>query len=398
MKRIKKTIIFLFLFMLLISLPLKKIYADATCADVQESVNELYNIEGNIEQLNCDNANDSQIIKECNNLKSMRSVELEKIFQYYDDKVCTKIDLTSIITKYGDQCSNKFSSDIKEISDKVMRLFFISAPFILLIFGSLDFFKIITVSNPDEIKKNRTNFIKRIIAFLLLYITPYLVRTVFNLTPYSFDKIVYICAETIDVEPKITTNATTSGIYGGYNYSTGTGQAIADAAYEIRDYAVSHGYSWNVSDAYLLPADKVATDEQKTSGMCCATLIRSALYRAGIYTVEETEKLGLNTESAGGAGEALNRAGWEVIWDPDELMPGDVLIYYTKNAGECHTTYIDGKYYYICHIDIYYGEDEKGNKQRISTGNFEDKSIIFSFSSGYGSSMGFLCGLRYPGK
>lgn len=224
MKRIKK--ISLILFFVLLFIPFTSINADrkATCADVMDAINELEDLDSTYTKLDCENAVESKIIYKCNKNRIRKSEVLEDIFMYNDKKVCPSIDLSSIISTYKDDCSNELSSKIKEVSDTVMKIFFVSAPFILILFGSLDFFKIVTASDAREIKKNRSNFIKRVIAFVLLYITPFIVKTLFSFTPYEMDGG-YICAQEIDFNAKISTGEI-SGLYGGNNFGIGVGSSV----------------------------------------------------------------------------------------------------------------------------------------------------------------------------
>lgn len=212
MKRIKKSLLILFFIFLFV--PFITVKAD-DCSIVQHEVNKLEELETNYKELDCDNAEDNSKLSECNMIKVSKSSSLEKIFKYNDEKTCPSIDLSRIISEYSGVCSNEFSSTIKDISDKVMNLFFISAPFLLIILGSLDFFKIVTNGSPDEIKKSRSNFIKRVAAFLLLYLAPLVVKTLFSITPYDMNGTSYICAEIIDLNAKISSTGV-KGIYVGY--------------------------------------------------------------------------------------------------------------------------------------------------------------------------------------
>lgn len=389
MKRIKKNVLFLFFIMLLV--PITTVFA-ADCSDVQNAVNELEELENAYSEKDCDNAVNSITLSECATIQVSKSSVLEKIFKYNDEKTCESIDLSNIIDKYADDCSNEFSSEVKEISDSVMKVFFITAPFILLLFGSLDFFKIIVGASPEEIKKNRSNFVKRLVAFLLLYLAPVMVRTLFSITPYDMNGTNYICAQEISFNPKVSSNRV-SGTYGGNNYSSGQGAAIAEAAKEIKEYAVDHGYTWTCTG---ISAQNVATPYNDSyGGLCCAELIGASLLRSGLY--DEAEANHFQTTSAPNAANLLAEAGWIAIWDPEELEPGDVLLYekYTGLSG-CGGAQIEGTYYPVPHIDIYYGDGMK-----VTTGgDFGHALTTFSTDSFYtqGGYAKWLCGLRYPGK
>lgn len=411
MKRIKNSLLILFFIFLFV--PFITVKA-ADCSNVQHEVNKLEELEANYKELDCDNAEDNSKLSECNMIKVSKSASLEKIFKYNDEKTCPSIDLSRIISEYSGVCSNEFSSTIKDIADKVMNLFFVSAPFLLIILGSLDFFKIVTNGSPDEIKKSRSNFIKRVAAFLLLYLAPLVVKTLFSITPYDMNGTSYICAEIIDLNPKISSTGV-KGIYGGYKGSSigsGSGQAVAEAAAEIKDYIKENEYYYGfakINDTDGIPADILATDAQTNKVFCCATLIRAALYRGGVYTVEETEAIHINSEAAGAVVQGLYNAGWEVIWDSDDLQPGDVIAYHTPDSSH-YSTYIENKLYHVGHVEIYYGDGQKVNTGDgctygnegcpLTGGGFASKGTITYFDPTPGAPgfQGFLCGLRYTGK
>ena len=51
-----------------------------------------------------------------------------------------------------------------------------SAPFLVVLFGTIDYFKIVTAGDFDQIKKAKKNFKIRIIAFIILLVIPFFVR------------------------------------------------------------------------------------------------------------------------------------------------------------------------------------------------------------------------------
>ena len=56
----------------------------------------------------------------------------------------------------------------------------IITPFIVILFGSLDFFKAMIASDEKGIKASRGKFIKRLIAFFLLIILPFTIQFIFS--------------------------------------------------------------------------------------------------------------------------------------------------------------------------------------------------------------------------
>ena len=363
MKRIKKITFVLFFIMLFI--PFTIVRADATCSDVMSAVGKLDDINTSYTQLDCDNASTDKELAKCNKLLINKTAVLEEIFQYNDEKVCPSIDLSSIIYDYEHECSNRLSSQLKVVTDTVMNFFYILAPFLLILFGSLDFFKIVAGNNPEEIKKNRSNFIKRLVAFILLYLTPFIVKSIFAVTPYNLDGPHYICAEEITLTPSIT-SADVSGEYGGNNYnSKGSRQAIADAAKEIKQYTSANRFSYGFPTTQGVNAATVATPKNKSKTICCATLVAGSLYKAGIYDLSE---LNYGIDSSPSTARFLNSKGWILITDQSKLEAGDVMFFYTSGATQVK---INGKWTKPGHVEIY-----AGNGRRYNTGNTNSIRVV----------------------
>ena len=57
----------------------------------------------------------------------------------------------------------------------------ILAPFLIILFGSLDFFKSVVAGDEKQMKQARGKFFKRLIAFLLLIILPFVIQLTFSL-------------------------------------------------------------------------------------------------------------------------------------------------------------------------------------------------------------------------
>lgn len=359
MKRIKKCLLFLFFIMLFIPLTVEKAGAKATCSDVKEAVNQLETINNDIKTLKCDEATTDKLLAQCNKLAVNKASVLESIFEYNEDKICPSIKLNSIINEYSDDCTEGFSSSVKAFADSVMNFFYITAPFILIIFGSLDFFKIVAGASPEEIKKHRQNFVKRLIAFLLLYITPFFVKTIFSITPYNIDGADYVCSQEISFTPKITSESVT-GFYSEDNYGGGgNGNKIALAAKKNANFAKNNGFTY--ADSYKdkpplncgLKTCYTKSNTSKTA--CCATLVSVSIYDAGILKASD---FGGSMHSAPGMARVLssqkNKFKFIKTNKEKDLKAGDILIYECIKTS-CGSAYINGKSYHIGHVAVYAG-------------------------------------------
>lgn len=61
----------------------------------------------------------------------------------------------------------------------------IAVPIILVVMGSLDFAKAVIASKEDDIKKSQGLFVKRLIAGVIVFFIPYVVRILLTLLEVS---------------------------------------------------------------------------------------------------------------------------------------------------------------------------------------------------------------------
>lgn len=388
MKRIKKCLLFLFFIMLFIPFTVENAGAKATCSDVKEAVNQLETINNDIKTLKCDEATTDKLLAQCNKLAANKASVLESIFEYNEDKICPSIKLNSIINEYSDDCTEGFTSSVKAFADSVMNFFYITAPFILIIFGSLDFFKIVAGASPEEIKKHRQNFVKRLIAFLLLYITPFFVKTIFSITPYNIDGADYVCSQEISFTPKLTSESVT-GYYSEDNYggteNSAVSKRIVDAAKKVKTYFHDNNFTYGYTH---LPGKKVATSSNKAKVACCATLVRGALSIAGVYDNNDTNEYAHHVASK------LVKNGWKIILNSKDLKAGDVLVYKCTDCSSKNNVTIGNKVVKVGHVEIY-----AGNKRNYGAGS--TKAIRTRIDGPFWTKDDgtiFYCGLRYVGK
>ena len=70
--------------------------------------------------------------------------------------------------------------DIRRFIDDYWKIFVISAPGLLIMMISIDFFKAVMSSDEDLIKKASNNAIKRTAATIILLMLPYILRMIFG--------------------------------------------------------------------------------------------------------------------------------------------------------------------------------------------------------------------------
>ena len=79
----------------------------------------------------------------------------------------------------SDACgSNSSLLFVFQVARWVIRIIQIAVPFVLIIFGSLDFFKAIVAGDEKEMKQKRKPFVQRVIAAIIIILLPTLVNLI----------------------------------------------------------------------------------------------------------------------------------------------------------------------------------------------------------------------------
>ena len=115
-------------------------------------------------------------INELNSLNEVLQSEINNIttalttFKY--NPLESLPELNYEFTKYTPKCSDV------EIFTDIWQAMRIIAPFLLIIFGSLDYFKAVIANDMEAMKKAKSKFPKRLIAFLLLILVPTIISII----------------------------------------------------------------------------------------------------------------------------------------------------------------------------------------------------------------------------
>ena len=332
---------------------------DTTCADIRSKINDYQGVKNEYNSLVCDTVEDASTFQTCRDLVWKKSSYAEEILSLSDkNSSCNISEVEQIRAENADNCSNTLSSDIKEYSNTIMFDFYIIAPFLLIIFGSIDFFKIIVNGDPKTIQKNRSNFFKRLAAFVLLYFTPFIVNQMFSLIAYDVDNHSYIC--TVEQMSPISSNTKTSrvlysGVYGIDNsiaYDSDSAGQIIKAADSVSKTWASQDYVY-FDDSHSLRYGNIKDSiNNSTKGTCCATLAAAVLYKANLVSEAEINSIPYN--GAYYIAELLDRKNWQIIESYDQLKPGDI-VFMTSSGGNAPVTLRNGRTYNQGHVQIYAG-------------------------------------------
>ena len=186
-----------FIFILLFFICMKNVSA-TTCAEIGENVDNYYSYKDELDTLDCTDTSDEEVVSKCNNLKMQKNLIVKDLMQLNDNKdICNskKQSVNSIIKENKDSCGKIFDDNFTNLIRKVMMLFYIVGPILLIFFGSYDYTKAVVQSDPAAMKKANQRFFKRLLATVLLFATPFITDVIisFNVSDYYLSGNAYAC-------------------------------------------------------------------------------------------------------------------------------------------------------------------------------------------------------------
>lgn len=87
----------------------------------------------------------------------------------------------------------KMNSTIPRLTSTIVDLLKIGVPVLLIVLGMLDFGKAVMSQKEDEIKKNQTLFIKRLLSAALVFFVFIIVELLFNIVAKDEDANIWNC-------------------------------------------------------------------------------------------------------------------------------------------------------------------------------------------------------------
>ena len=222
----KKIIYILFTFFVFF-IGLNTAYAD--CATIGNKITVYNSYKEQLQNIDCTDTTNEEIVKTCNEIKLKKNLIVTDLMQLRDNGgICGayKTQVDSIIEENKDSCSQIFDDDFNNFVNKVMMVFYIVGPILLILFGTIDYAKAVVASDAGEIKKAHKKFVKRIVATILLFLAPIIVNIIlsFNMSDYylsgngyacDFSYVVFNKKWNINYVPKKTKRTTGSASIGG---------------------------------------------------------------------------------------------------------------------------------------------------------------------------------------
>ena len=242
----RKYIRYLFVIISLFFIGIIPVSAKENCTSVKSEIDKYDTYVKNLETLDCTNNSDSDNVVSCNDYNMRKNLIVTDLMKRNEEKsICSneKNQVKKIIKENEDKCGQIFDSTFNNFVNKVMLIFYIAGPILLILFGSLDFAKATVSSEADALKKATTRFAKRLAATILLFLAPVLVNIVisFNVSDKYLSGNAYACdykylvyTKTYNIKYVPKSNGKTNSLSNG----------SASTGYQNGDYL-----SWKQSDS-----------------------------------------------------------------------------------------------------------------------------------------------------
>ncbi len=271
------------------------VYAD--CSDIGDLVTDYNTYKSKLNEYlqtnstTCDDTANNETVITCNDSKIHMNYIVSKLMKEYNEgNVCSskKSQVEEIMKENKDNCYQVFDDDFNNFVNKVMLIFYIVGPILLILFGSLDYAKAVVASSEDELKKANKRFIKRLTATILLFLSPVIVNFIlsFNLSDYYTSGNIYACDFSYKVynkKFKINTVLTKSK-------NNKRSSSTANGGTRIGDYVAFAQIDPAWGSQQLLNS----SDNTISSAGCALTSVAMLIVNSGVETIEPINPGSLN--------------------------------------------------------------------------------------------------------
>ncbi len=88
---------------------------------------------------------------------------------------------STIYVHAQESCQGIFGQELIDEIKSIFRIIQIIAPIALLLLTSFDFAKVVFSDNKDGLNKAKNNFLKRAVAVLIIFFSPYIITLILDL-------------------------------------------------------------------------------------------------------------------------------------------------------------------------------------------------------------------------
>ena len=124
----------------------------------------------------------------------MSEEDAERIRELFDMAADATFNYRDYNYDFGSEveldCEGILGPDLINAIQEIFNWIGIIAPILLIIFGSMDFGKAVLADDNDALKKAGSNFLKRCIAAVLLFLLPFIIQWLFTILAKYTDIVV----------------------------------------------------------------------------------------------------------------------------------------------------------------------------------------------------------------
>ena len=169
-----------------------------SCAEIDKKIDSYNHYQEQLESVDCTNNNDEKIVATCNDSNMGKNAIVIELMRLNDnDSICDskKAEVNAIIEENKDKCNKVLDETFTDFVNKVLLLFDIIGPILLIVFGTLDYAKAVVSQDQELVRTANKRFFSRLIATVLLILAPILTNLIlsFNTSEYELSGNSYSC-------------------------------------------------------------------------------------------------------------------------------------------------------------------------------------------------------------
>ena len=165
---------------------------------IDKKINDYSTYKDKLDELDCTEEDDETVVKECNDYNMKKNLIVTELMKLKDENKLPKSVKSAaekIIKENEENCGKIFDDFFTNLINRIMKIFYIVGPILLVLFGTLDYSKAVMSVSQEALKTANKRFIRRSIATVLLFLSPVLVNIIIsmNVSNYYLSGNAYAC-------------------------------------------------------------------------------------------------------------------------------------------------------------------------------------------------------------
>lgn len=361
------------------------------CSQQQEKIDTYNYLKEQLTGIDCNDTTNETYVIICNDSnikKNLIVTELMKLDE--QNEICStqQDEVNTIIEENKEKCGKIFDDSFSDFVNGFMVFFYILGPILLIFFGSLDFAKATVASDQEALKKTWKTFSKRLLATILLFLSPVIVNFIisFNVSDKYLSGNAYSC----DYEYLVYTKKYNIKYVPRKNLSNNSSNSIGGT--RIGNYII-----FNQSDSSW-GSEKLLCSNSKTISKagCALTAIAMQIVNSGVETTTSINPSTLNKIMKNNGTCADSKMVWQetsYATNNKFLLKDGTSIYMngtlSQKAAELKN-YISQGYYPV--IQVKYGTDSSSHYVAV----FEVNGTEIVIGDPAGGTLSILNNTSYP--